>query len=749
MNPVVVSRGRDRSVALSAAARKASEERAKASRRSRHSSLSPSPSPSPASSAFSSPRSHSPTPPLTLSDQIHIAYAADDLHLAKVLLLRLQGIEVTSDSDPRIAAVTEDAFHEYFVPYPLDDTISVPLKPTPKTRPSLPPPTEQERRRDNLKAKEKLWETEARRFAEEKLRWDSARRARLDQEREQDRVRLIKQKEAAAAMVDLRRKRMKPAARTLNFALVPAVPPPPPKFTYDFPFTPRTARPPPAPRISPVRRPEPVDEQQPRQPNRVSFQEVLACMQGDLFPILPEERIVPQSRTTKARRQAALREALLDAGITMTPPDPKGKGRAVPIRCTEVVRTPPSPSPSTPSSSGLSRAGSWLSFGSSSRSSTSTAPSSWISTESSPITTKSPLRRLSVSSVSSWLPGARRTASPEAQSPRAHVHAADCRCRDSARQLASAHPLMDPPSSQTKASRSDEMKGSLANTLGRLTALAKSVQSAYVRAVVVGYGGPSPEWDQPEDEEYDLGLGCPPSPVKEVPRSAPIPPPPRPRLLSTRIPLPIKPSGQRASVADVRDFVSSLTSVDDDAPANNSEDELVPSATLSQLTPRLPRLVPTPPARTQLPATLPYDRVFAPPVPLPRSPWATLVAAGAAARVGAGDADVDVWAEKAPTSISRDITDMLSSDWQSYEPVLRDRAVPNPAFLRVKALHNYAADVLWTHASSVGVSVGAMLPTTPRWPKEAMVAQVPVPGARCAAGSRLRFVYSRERGVLV
>ncbi|KAJ7070644.1 hypothetical protein C8F01DRAFT_1244360 [Mycena amicta] len=730
-----ISRGRDRSVALSAAARKASEERARTTRSPsppfptrRRTTLSRSPSPSPASSASLSPRSHSPTPPLTLSDQLHIAYAADDLHLAKVLLLRLQGIEITSESDPRIARVSDEDFDTHFVPYRLDDTLSKPVPPRPK-----PQPDPDARRRENLKDKERLWETETRRFAEARFRWDSTRQLQLDQQREQDRVRLLKQKEAAAAVVDLRRRRIKPTARTLNFALVPAVPPPPSKFTYDFPFTPRTARPPPAPRLSPVRRPEPVDE--PCQPYRVSFQQVLACMLGDLFPVSPETRVVPNTADrAKARRQAALLEVLFDAGITLTPDD-KGKGRAVPIRCTEVIQTPPS-TPST-SSSGLSRAGSWLSFGSSSRSSTSTSTvaSSWISVDSSRVP-KSPSRRLSVSSsVGSWLPGARRTASPEQHS---NIHAADCRCRDSARHPAPQHPLLDPPTPPPRNStRSSDSKRSLASTLGRLTALARTMQTAYVRAVVVGYGGVSREWDDLEDE-YDLGLRSP-EPVKERSRPPPIPS----RAIAS--PLQIRPSGMRVSFADVRKFVSSsLPSVIDDAPAN-SDDELIPSATLSQLAPRSPRmrLVPTPPAKTQLPTRLPYERVFTPPAPLPRSPWATFLADSAAARVRAGDADVDVWAEKPLSSFASGLEEDDTWGW-GCEPLLRDRAVPNSAFLRVKALHNYTTDVIWGHGLKAS---SAMLPTTPRWPKEAMVEQVP--GVRYAVGSRLRFVYSRERGVVV
>ncbi|KAL0066618.1 hypothetical protein AAF712_006422 [Marasmius tenuissimus] len=55
-------------------------------------------------------------PPLTLQDQLHVAYASDDIHLAKILLLKLKGIEVTSDSDPRIDAVQPEDFDECFIP---------------------------------------------------------------------------------------------------------------------------------------------------------------------------------------------------------------------------------------------------------------------------------------------------------------------------------------------------------------------------------------------------------------------------------------------------------------------------------------------------------------------------------------------------------------------------------------------------------------------------------------------------------
>lgn len=58
-----------------------------------------------------------PSPPRTIEDQMHVAYAHDNFHLAKILLLRLKGIEVTGDNDPRIAQVKDEDFNETFVPH--------------------------------------------------------------------------------------------------------------------------------------------------------------------------------------------------------------------------------------------------------------------------------------------------------------------------------------------------------------------------------------------------------------------------------------------------------------------------------------------------------------------------------------------------------------------------------------------------------------------------------------------------------
>ncbi|KAJ6623065.1 hypothetical protein B0H10DRAFT_2213763 [Mycena sp. CBHHK59/15] len=800
-------RGRSRLVSDVALARAASEERIRCHRPGRAPPRTPpfdpsNRSPSPPSSASISPRSpasrRSPTPPPSLSDQVHIAYAHDDIHLAKVLLLRLQGINVTSDDDPRIAAVKDEDFDACFVPFGRLDDGRGDLSGT-TTNNIKPPPDLDARRSDRLKACERIWDTEARRFSDERAKCVALKR-QLDellraQSIEHDCLRLIKQKEAAAAVVDLRRRRMKPTARTLNFALVPPPPQAPPKFTYDFPFTPRNTTPRSAPRRSP---PAPERERPAHalDPIRVPFTQVLASMHGELFPALPGERQLLAGRA-RARRERELLDALLDAGADLSP-GRKGKGRAVDPASPEspkcVACSSPSP-PSTPStsSSGLSRAGSWLSFGSSSRASTSTSatssspPSSWVSA-STLLSASAPAPK-----AVAWLPGARRTTSPSPLPLACQCAMRACASRSCPRTPVPAHeaplpvPLPpDPPSATTNrhAQSSNAAMSPLPFTLAlsRLVALARNLQTAYVHAVIVGYGGVSPEWDrEPQEERLEerervrekpalamsmsRGMSMsravePPIPrsaarvVRSIPRSA------APAMSTLRV----KPAGYRAPPAAVRLFtsphpssastctsastVSSTPADDDDAPA--------PVARLTPLV-RTQRTRPTPAHRTQLPPRLPYATVFAPPQPLPRSPWASggaprppttgpVPCSAAAARARAQEVQAAAESKSEPESArvatpeapctikcvppdyaSDNDTDGESGDERErpVRPVLRARAVPNSAFLRLKALHVHAH---------------------PRLQREWLVGL----GVDHVPGSGLRFVYaSTARGVVV
>ncbi|KAK0208959.1 hypothetical protein DFS33DRAFT_1414740 [Desarmillaria ectypa] len=133
-----------------------------------------------------------PSPPHTIEDQLHVAYAHDDIHLAKILLLKLRGIEVTSDDDPRIAAVQDEDFDECFLPNGMlllteeeeqtvkeaqrleVERIHIELE-----RRAL---RERERKRELWEKRcEKIWENEKLRLQEEKARIKLARLKQQEQ----------------------------------------------------------------------------------------------------------------------------------------------------------------------------------------------------------------------------------------------------------------------------------------------------------------------------------------------------------------------------------------------------------------------------------------------------------------------------------------------------------------------------------------------------------------------------------------
>ncbi|KAJ7047046.1 hypothetical protein C8F04DRAFT_218526 [Mycena alexandri] len=142
-----------------------------------------------------------------------------------------------------------------------------------------------------------------------------------------ERVRLIRQKEAAAAVVDLRRNRMRPTVRTLTFALVPPVPP---RTIFRLPraITLRARVPPSASCSSSTSSSEYATRTPPRRtttpprnanPTRVTFQQVLASIRGALFPdpIPPLGRGSGSVDRGKTRTERALLDALLVAGVDL------------------------------------------------------------------------------------------------------------------------------------------------------------------------------------------------------------------------------------------------------------------------------------------------------------------------------------------------------------------------------------------------------------------------------------------------
>ncbi|KAH9949359.1 hypothetical protein B0H21DRAFT_838733 [Amylocystis lapponica] len=124
-----------------------------------------------------------PSPPSSLQDQMQVAYAFENMHLAKVLLLKLQGIEVNGDDDPRIAAVTDEDFHSSFVP-----SGSLPLDEADERRCREGERRERERRRrrereERLRACERLWEGSTQRVREERMKAARQREAEARQRR--------------------------------------------------------------------------------------------------------------------------------------------------------------------------------------------------------------------------------------------------------------------------------------------------------------------------------------------------------------------------------------------------------------------------------------------------------------------------------------------------------------------------------------------------------------------------------------
>ncbi|TBU22164.1 hypothetical protein BD311DRAFT_770855 [Dichomitus squalens] len=134
-----------------------------------------------------------PSPPQSLQDQMHVAYALDNMHLAKILLLKLRGIDVSGDDDPRIAAVRDEDFSSSFVP---------------EGGLRLDADAERRLREERLRQCEQVWERSMQRFRCEKARIarkkEEAQRERreaerLAKERERERERQRKAEAARAA----------------------------------------------------------------------------------------------------------------------------------------------------------------------------------------------------------------------------------------------------------------------------------------------------------------------------------------------------------------------------------------------------------------------------------------------------------------------------------------------------------------------------------------------------------------------
>ena len=384
----MLTRGRSRQVSNTALARQASEER----RSSLPHILAPIPvkagcpsssprSPSLVSSASMSPDNDSPaSPPPSLQDQVHVAYALDDIHLAKVLLLRLKGIEVTSDDDPRIAAVQDEDFDLCFAPNGrlINDKDEKAIK---EMQVKELERLEERRRVERLRICEKIWGDQKRRLREERLAVFRQQERKWLEEEERRRVAERQQKERhriqKAALAEKAAQRTR--ARLVCYENLPTTSDKRPgqKFVYDFmihstPSTPSRSITSPSHSRSHIRAPVFDDSRS------VPFTAVLDSMQGPLFPVSNEDlnNNPSMSRSASASCTQANRHLLdvLLVEIEWTEKERRnrkgkekaGSRRSLPcLACS--IASPPTPSPS----SSVSRTSSWLSFSASSSSSSS------------------------------------------------------------------------------------------------------------------------------------------------------------------------------------------------------------------------------------------------------------------------------------------------------------------------------------------------------------------------------------------
>ncbi|KAJ3756734.1 hypothetical protein EV360DRAFT_84681 [Lentinula raphanica] len=136
-------------------------------------------------SYFSTPEERSPPPPLSLLDQLHMAYALDDLPLAKMLLLKItQNVQdITSRTDPRLDLVKPEDFDVAFLPKgglmsPEDEARLVDRQETERKRLKK----EAEEAREQARRQSEKLETE-RREQEERDRIEKEERERVERER--------------------------------------------------------------------------------------------------------------------------------------------------------------------------------------------------------------------------------------------------------------------------------------------------------------------------------------------------------------------------------------------------------------------------------------------------------------------------------------------------------------------------------------------------------------------------------------
>jgi hypothetical protein len=588
-----------------------------------------------------------PSPPRSIEDQLHVAYALDDIRLAKIILLKLKGINVTSDNDPVIDTVRDEDFDAYFVPagglvVDIDGKKPVPVD-AEEGRRRERERCEERQRRERLKECERKWDEEKRRAGEEKLR---ATRKKEEEEEERKRAEgIMKQIELEAERMRSQRQRRPGLQRNHMAYGVNSLGTPPvasvSKHAYE-PFQ-YDCMPPIKLGTPPKRPPKSKVDSSVRLSCTIPFKDVLNSMSGPLFPPEPTELCRSQdrnthrdlfadghdkrhswptsqpSRTYSSRPSRTPLQTELLTNLLKVVEWEEGERRRLKGKSTDTSprkrqRTNSgscaacSAASSPPSASTTSRSGSWLSFGGSSRSSASTT-----------VTTPSS------SPISSWLKAKPAISSPNTSLPvKAKALTHSCQPSDWMTPVAASEsPLPIPVDSapsrkQEGLSRRPSMvsattpveadvksNNTILKRMSTWVDLAKGFPVAYIGGTIL-----------------NVSLATNDKPLTRKERPSPMP---RPKLRP-------KPLGCRARPKDVLIFTSA------------SQELSIPPTHAPQY---IPLTNPNPPTKSEIKAR---SLTFPPPHPLPRSPFRPL---------------------KPPSVL-----------------LWRVRPVGNPVTLRLQALHN-------------------------------------------------------------
>ena len=605
---------------------------------------------------------------------MHVAYALENMHLAKVLLLKLKGIEVDGDDDPRIAEVRDEDFSSSFVPeggLRLDAEIEARVQEAERRAREAQKRREREER---LRQLERVWEISIRRFKSERERImrvkEQAQREqraaeRREKERERERARKAEASRAARGTqlrIACGQPRQLLCYDSLRNADARFPKPTHAKdraddssmFLYDI-----MPSPPSRPlSLSPPCSRSPTDKDNLTLPRAqrelamkhaknnsraVAFSDVLTAMHGPLFA--EEEHDRPHARRNP--QQVELLAVLLDPAEKV---EEKGKARddvlSETVRRRQRMKNPvaarvtrsstmdsvsSTSSATSSSASTVTRSGSWFSFGSKtsfrSTSTTLTTPSSSPLVPSKPSLilsgplstsppSESPLRTRRQSSkppVAPSVPAAEHPlALPAPQKPKRKEPLAIGRGRPLTRHMDRSSSEDSPPPSPSG------LVHRVSRSVSTFMDLAAQFQRAYVKATMFSAG-------------VDLYGRSQSRSTSRSPSRSPVRPA---RVRYSSVPgrsnAGLKPAGYRASSLDVHVFMAADESSDEEA--------LQYHRTLIPL---------FPPSAGTLPA---HERVFPLPPPLPRSPF--------------------------------------RPQFQPNMRLSRMRPVANPILLRLQALHN-------------------------------------------------------------